>query len=67
MWVVGIDGCAPMNMTMVKNDMKNKERERFSGNFSCYIIIHDQKTFLHDDLVDDDDLKIFLEKQAAHI
>ena len=65
MWVVGIDGCAPMNMTMVKNDMKNKERERFSGNFSCYII-HDQKTFLHD-LVDDDDLKIFLEKQAAHI
>ena len=28
MWVVGIDGCAPMNMTMVKNDMKNKEREK---------------------------------------
>ena len=43
MWVVGIDGCAPMNMTMVKNDMKNKEKERFSGNFSTYII-HDQKT-----------------------
>ena len=38
MWVVGIDGCAPMNMTMVKNDMKNKERERFSGNFS-YVIL----------------------------
>ena len=47
MWVVGIDGCAPMNMTMVKNDTKNKERERFSGNFSNHII-HDQKTFLHD-------------------
>ena len=30
---------------MVKNDIKEKERERFSGNFQFICIIHDQRHF----------------------
>ena len=46
MWVVGIDGCAPMNMTMVKNDIKNKERERFSGNFQVILFMTKRHFFM---------------------
>ena len=64
LWVVGIDGCAPMNMTMVKNDMKNKERERFSGNFQIILFMTKRHFFMTSSF---DHLKIFVEKQAAHI
>ena len=61
MWVVGIDGCAPMNMTMVKNDMKNKGRERFSGNFQVILFMTKRQFFLTSSF---DHLKIFLEKHS---
>ena len=67
MWVVGIDGCAPMNMTMVKNDMKNKEKEKDSlGIFHVILLFMTKRHFFMTSSLEVH-LKIFVEKQAGCI